>query len=111
MKDDDFKGSREGVAVSCADHGEITKSDSNKTKWVEIFNDSKVEKNVKPDTESISQETNKWDFANFVGNRWSREKIFEVLVNVYVPPEDHWLPTTVTREGAKQRKRSLLIFL
>ena len=96
MQDDDCKGSSEGVAESCADHGEIAESNSIKRKWVEIFNVSKVEKNVKHDTESISQETNKWDFANFVGKRWSREEIFEVLVNMYVPPEDHSFPATVT---------------
>ena len=44
MQDDDCKGSSEGVAESCADHGKITESNSIKRKWVEIFNVSKVEK-------------------------------------------------------------------
>ena len=44
MQDEDCKGSSEGVAESCADHGKITESNSIKRKWVEIFNVSKVEK-------------------------------------------------------------------
>ena len=65
MKDDYFKESKEGDAESCADE-EITESDSSKRKWALIFNVSKVGNKVKHEPERISQETNKWDFANFV---------------------------------------------